>query len=81
MPIYLITNRSTDAQRLVRAANKAAAIRHVAADTLGAQVASSETLVDLLQDGVRVETAGEPVDEQRDDSGEAVADEPSEAAA
>jgi len=59
MPIYLITNRATDAQRLVRAANKATAIRHVAVDTLGAQVASAETLVELLQDGVRVEDAGE----------------------
>jgi hypothetical protein len=69
MPIYLITNRSTDAQRLVRAANKAAAIRHVAADTLGAQVAAAETLVELLQDGVRVEDAGaEPPTAPRDDS-------------
>lgn len=59
MPVYLITNRSTDTQRLVRAANKATAIRHVAADTLGAQVASAETLIELLQDGVRVEDAGE----------------------
>ena len=70
MPVYLITNRSTDTQRLVRAANKAAAIRHVAADTLGAQVASAETLIELLQDGVRVE-----------DAGEVLRDEPSEAAA
>ena len=46
--IYLITNRTTSTQHLVRAANPAAAIRHVARATFSAAVAAQETLVDLL---------------------------------
>lgn len=60
--IYVITDRRTDAQRLVRAANPATAIRHVANGTLSAAVAAQETLVDLVSEGVKVETAGDELE-------------------
>lgn len=56
--IYVITDRRTDAQRLVRAVNQSTAIRHCARDTFGAAVAAQDTLVDLVTAGVKVEDAG-----------------------
>jgi hypothetical protein len=61
--IYLVTDRSSNVQRLVRAATQAQARNHVARATIGVQVAAQETLVDLLSEGVKVETAGEADDE------------------
>lgn len=49
--------------RLVRAPNAAQALRHVAADTLNVAVASQDDLVELIEAGVKVESAGEPVPE------------------
>lgn len=46
--------------RLVRAPNKAQAINHVARDTIAAEVAAQDDLVNLLSEGVKVENAKEP---------------------
>lgn len=83
MPIYLITQHDNDRQRLVRAANKSAAIRHVAADMLGAQLAAQDTLAELLQNGLRVEDAGQPSTDEQDEFVECdeIDDEPGEVAA
>lgn len=53
--IYLVTNRADSSQRLVRAANQAQAVRHVARDTITAAVAAQETLVEMLLGGHDVE--------------------------
>lgn len=45
--------------RLVRAANPAQAMRHVARDTLAIKVASQDALVANIAAGVKVETAGD----------------------
>lgn len=55
--IYLVMNRADSSHRLVRAANQAQAVRHVARDTICAAVAGQETLVDMLGDGHKVEDA------------------------
>lgn len=44
--------------RLVRAPNPAQAIRHVADQTITADVATQDDLVDLINAGIKVETAG-----------------------
>lgn len=54
--IYAV--QGPDSFRLVEAASKHAALRHVAKDILSVEVASQKTLVGAMQDGVRVETAG-----------------------
>ena len=46
--------------RLVRAPNAAQALRHVAADTLHVAVASQDDLVELVEAGVKVESASVP---------------------
>lgn len=56
--IYVVTNRDTPVQHLVRAASPAQAIRHVARAKFGCAVAGQETIVELLGEGVRVEDAG-----------------------
>lgn len=59
MRIYLITDRVSGTQHLVRARNQAQAIRLVAGAQFGAAVAGQETLVSLIQDGVVVRDATE----------------------
>ena len=54
--IYAVTTNGKT--RLVRAPNKAQAINHVARDTITAEVASQNILVDLTADGVKVEESG-----------------------
>ena len=58
--IYVVhdTRANPAQQRLVRAANKAQAIRHVAQDVFAADVAGQNALVFLLGQGVKVEDAG-----------------------
>lgn len=56
--IYLVTDRDTDEQKLVRATNAATAIRH-AAKRFSAVVAAPETLVEMCSAGAKVEDAGE----------------------
>jgi hypothetical protein len=53
-----------DRTRLVRAATKNAAIRHVAKDIISATVASQNDLVALLSEGVEVEDASPEEGEQ-----------------
>lgn len=59
--IYVVTD--TGAQplrsRLVRASTRAKALRHVAENRFAVDVASQQTLVDLLGEGVAVEDASE----------------------
>lgn len=54
--IHLVT--IGDSKRLVKAATKNAAIRHVAQGLMTVRVASQEDLVETLKSGVPVETAG-----------------------
>jgi hypothetical protein len=56
MRIYKVT--SPGSNRLVRAANQASAIRHVAHDTMQCAVASQDDLVALLSRGAKVEEPG-----------------------
>lgn len=54
--IYAVsTDKGT---RLVEAPNRSQAINHVARDTIKAEVAAQTTLVQLVGEGVTVETAG-----------------------
>lgn len=56
--IYTVTDTSSEeAPRLVRAISRAHAIKHVTRP-FRAEVASQDTLVRLLGDGVEVENAG-----------------------
>lgn len=45
--------------RLVRAPNKAQAVRHVVASTVTASVATQDEIAELCAEGTRVETAGD----------------------
>jgi len=56
--IYLVQDTETKSNALVRAANQAQAIRHVARNRLSVTVASQDDLVELLAAGVKVEDAG-----------------------
>lgn len=57
MCIYLITDTETDEHRLVRAANQAQAIRHVAQSRFDIEVAGQFDLASLLAVGKVVEDA------------------------
>lgn len=54
--IYAVTDGQK--ARLVRAANRAQALAHVARTSFACDVASQDELVDLVASGVEVETAG-----------------------
>lgn len=59
MPIYTVSNKKAEpgqAPRLVRASNKAQALRHVA-EEFEVESASQESLVKFLSEGVKVEDA------------------------
>lgn len=66
--IYVVRNSAADfdadhqpskpTARLVRAPNAAQALRYVAADTLAVEVASQDTLIELVAAGVTVEQSG-----------------------
>lgn len=55
--IYLVTDRETQAQRLIRSGNQAQAIRHAAQSRFAIEVASQDDLVQLLAAGQAVESA------------------------
>lgn len=55
--IYRVTYGDT--VRLVRAANKSAAVRHVADDIIKGSVAKQEEIVDAMMDAIAIETAGD----------------------
>ena len=58
--IYRVAGLPGAAARLVRAPNVSQAIRHVAAQTIKAEVASQDDLVRLVAVGIMVEQAGDP---------------------
>ena len=62
--IYLVTDRETQAKRLIRAGNQAQAIRHAAQSRFDIEVAGQDDLVQLLGSGRAVEVAGTGSDEQ-----------------
>lgn len=57
--IYVVVDkqRLLEEPRLVRAGHPSAAIKHVAGDRLSAEVATQDTLVDLIGRGAKVEEA------------------------
>ena len=59
--IYAV--QAGDIFKLVEANTKQAALRHVAKDLITVEVANQKTLVAAMQDGVKVETAGEELAE------------------
>ena len=62
--IYLVTDTTTGAKRLVRASHVAQAVRHAARARFTAEVASQDDLVFLVTDGHSVEDASSSVEEQ-----------------
>lgn len=56
--IYVVREAFRMHARLVRAPNAAQALRHVASQTLEVEVASQQTLVDLVAAGTIVEDSG-----------------------
>ncbi len=57
--IYAVTVRDNDTY-LVDATSKQQAERHVAAKFISAEVANGKTVAELMANGVKVETAGDP---------------------
>lgn len=57
--IYLVTDRDTQAKRLIRAGTQAQAIRHAAASRFDIAVAGQDDLVELLAAGQAVESAAQ----------------------
>lgn len=55
--IYLVTDRDTQAKRLIRAGNQAQAIRHAAQSRFAIEVAGQDDLVQLLATGQAIEVA------------------------
>ena len=55
--IYLVTDRDTQAQRLISAANQAQAIHHAVKGRFEAKVASQSELVQHIEAGHKVEPA------------------------
>ena len=55
--IYLVTDRETQAKRLIRAGSQAQAIRHAVQGRFEATVASQDDLLGLLAAGQAVESA------------------------
>jgi len=55
--IYVVGDKQGATQRLVRAGNQAQALRHVAKDRFEVKVADQNTLVFLMENGAKVETA------------------------
>lgn len=66
MPIYRVTQKIPEkvtagkADRLVKADNRAQALRHVAEDTISVDMPTQDDLVVLVGSGVRVENAQDP---------------------
>lgn len=64
-PYVIRDKQDTSAQpRLVRATNPAQALRHVTRDRFTVEPASASEVLDLIEDGIKAETAGaEPATE------------------
>ena len=67
--IYLVTDRDTQAKRLIRAGNQAQAIRHAAQSRFAIEVAGQDDLVQLLASGQPVESVSQ-ASEAEDSSGQ-----------
>jgi hypothetical protein len=63
--IYLVDNIETKDRYLVRAQNKAQAIRHATRTRFAAHVASQHELIELLNEGVKVQVASNGDDEAK----------------
>lgn len=73
MKVYAVTNAADGHRnvRLVRAATKAGAVRHVATDTIKAAIASQETMWDAAKRAIEIEeTAAVAEPEQAPAGGE-----------
>ena len=57
--IYLVTDRESQAKRLIRASSQAQAVRHAAQSRYSVEVASQDDLVQLLDAGQAVESAAQ----------------------
>lgn len=55
--VYGIHDSKVD--RLVRAANRSQAVRHVAEDTIGSRVATQDDVAQLISNGKKIEDASE----------------------
>lgn len=56
--IYIVTQKGAQPARLVRAGNRAQAINFVARDTLSAEVADQDALVEAITMGIKIEDSG-----------------------
>ena len=56
--VYVVIDSRAKQPRLIRAANRAHALRYAAKDVLTAAVPTQNELVTLLQNGVKVEEPG-----------------------
>ena len=65
--IYLVTDRDTQAKRLIRAGTQAQAIRHAAQSRFEIAVAGQDDMVELLASGQPVESASQA--SEAEDSG------------
>ncbi|MEN9923950.1 MAG: hypothetical protein RL268_76 [Pseudomonadota bacterium] len=64
--IYLVTDRDTQAKRLIRAGTQAQAIRHAAASRFAIEVAGQDDLVELLGSGQVVEVVAQTGEAESD---------------
>jgi hypothetical protein len=66
MPYYPVTPKGADKARVVKAGTAAAALRHVAADTIViGEPMTNDELVAAMQGGAKVEVAGEAASEAK----------------
>ena len=63
MPVYLSHHRPSNTTRLVRAPNRAQALRHVSETEFALDVATPDELITHVGAGVKVETAGEAIED------------------
>jgi hypothetical protein len=55
--IYVVTDNETQKQRLIRAANRAEAVRFASRTRFSVEAASQDDLVNLLPNGVKIEVS------------------------
>jgi hypothetical protein len=68
MPLYIVTDSSNSATRLVEAANPAQALRHVTAKQFAVASASAAAVAKLMSAGIKLETtATETTTETQED--------------
>ena len=59
MPLYIVTNKETQADSLVKASNQAQALRHIASSVYEVKVAKASDVADLMGQGAPVQNANE----------------------